>query len=36
MAQTHKIDSGRGWVVAFGGCLINTWTFGVFYALLPR
>jgi len=32
MAGTHEIDSGRGWVVAFGGCLINTWTFGVFYA----
>ena len=32
MSQTNKIDSGRGLVVAFGGCLINTWTFGVFYA----
>ncbi|MEC7827966.1 MAG: MFS transporter [Actinomycetota bacterium] len=32
MAVTHEIDSGRGWVVAFAGCLINTWTFGVFYA----
>ena len=32
MARSHQIDSGRGWVVAFGGCLINTWTFGVFYA----
>jgi MFS family permease len=32
MSGTHQLDSGRGWVVAFAGCAINTWTFGVFYA----
>ena len=32
MSGKHQVDSGRGWVVAFAGCAINTWTFGVFYA----
>jgi MFS family permease len=32
MSGEHQVDSGRGWVVAFAGCAINTWTFGVFYA----
>ena len=32
MPGKHQVDSGRGWVVAFAGCAINTWTFGVFYA----
>tara|TARA_Y100000768_G_scaffold2822_1_gene2071 strand:- start:10337 stop:11596 length:1260 start_codon:yes stop_codon:yes gene_type:complete len=32
MPNSPEIDSARGWVVAFAGCAINTWTFGVFYA----
>ncbi len=32
MSDKHQVDSGRGWVVAFAGCAINTWTFGVFYS----
>ena len=32
MEGAHRVDSGRGWVVAISGCIINTWTFGVFYA----
>ncbi len=32
MSEYPETDSARGWVVAFAGCAINTWTFGVFYA----
>ncbi|MED5173541.1 MAG: MFS transporter [Actinomycetota bacterium] len=32
MSGKREIDGGRGWIVAFAGCAINTWTFGVFYA----
>ena len=32
MPEYPETDSARGWVVAFAGCAINTWTFGVFYA----
>jgi len=27
-----KPDCARGWVVASAGCLINAWTFGIFYS----
>ena len=32
MSGQSEIDGARGWIVAFAGCAINTWTFGVFYA----
>ncbi len=32
MPEYPETDSARGWVVAFAGCAINTWTFGGFYA----
>ena len=32
MSGKREIDGGRGWIGAFAGCAINTWTFGVFYA----